>query len=177
MPGRLPSHEMYIYHIRIYNLYIYTYISYHNLYSIMCNIHIICKICIYIYIYIYIYMYVCVIILLDSLRCQLPQVVPFASAFRPVLPTRRDNNTNISRSSLPSNSPTSAFHPVGSNPSRPGPNPGGNVSLQSQPSGSGVLPEQSQSVSESGDSPAAAAAAARGQMQQQPHQQQAQAAS
>lgn len=103
------------------------------------------------------------------------QVVPFASAFRPVLPTRRDSNTNISRSSLPSSSPISAFHPVGNNPPRPGPNPGGNVTLQSQPSGSGVLLEQPQSVSESADSPAAAAAAARGQMQ--PQQQQAQAAS
>ena len=112
---------------------------------------------------------------LDLQRCQMLQVVPFASAFRPVLPTRRDSNTNISRSSLPSSSPISAFHPVGNNPPRPGPNPGGNVTLQSQPSGSGVLLEQPQPVSESADSPAAAAAAARGQMQ--PQQQQAQAAS
>lgn len=97
------------------------------------------------------------------------QVLPFASAFRPVLPTRRDSNGNISRGSLPSGNPSSAFQPVGRTQRA-----GGSIgAMQSQPSASSTLPEVTQSAAESADSPqsAAAAAAARQVRQQSPTQQ------
>lgn len=93
------------------------------------------------------------------------QVVPFASAFRPVLPTKRDSN--ISRSPLPSSNPTSAFHPVGSS-SRPG----GSLPIQTQPSANAALPEPPQPGSEATESPATA----REQQRQRSPQQEAQPA-
>ena len=97
--------------------------------------------------------------------CLKLQVVPFASAFRPVLPTKRDSN--ISRSPLPSSNPTSAFHPVGSS-SRPG----GSLPIQTQPSANAALPEPPQPGSEATDSPATA----REQQRQRSPQQEAQPA-
>ena len=69
------------------------------------------------------------------------QVVPFASAFRPVLPTKRDGS-GISRSPRPSANLPSAFQPVNTS-ARP----------QNPTSASSALPERRSSGSDSGDSP------------------------
>ena len=77
------------------------------------------------------------------------QVNPFASAFRPVLPSKRDSN----RSPYSPSQTSAAFQPAGTSP------PMGNAALQAQLSASSVQVPEAPQAADSADGIAAAATA------------------
>ena len=84
---------------------------------------------------------------------RLLQVNPFASAFRPVLPSKRDSSS-LNRNPLSPSQTSSAFQPVGTPPG-----PMGNSTMQTEPTaGTAQLPAAPQTADSFGGIHLAAAA-------------------